>query len=302
MPASIDPLAWAVLSGMALATGITLVAVASARRTPQLADALRALDAAPGTSAGTHDPGEGIGWDSRLGRWAYTRAHLPVSEATWRRLQLSDRTIGDFLAEKLILAAGGIAAPQLAAAAGIVLGVRPGTIPIGASLALGALGYVWPTLRLRRGERATHDDARLAILTLFDLITLERLANQSAISSLHAAAELSDTLVFRRIRLAADRARLEQRAPWADLDALSGELDLPEISDLVDVLQLDEQGAALAGSLRARVRELRDAQLLREKLQAQRDSEAMTIWMVIPSLVLGALLIAPPLLRLLGSG
>ncbi len=302
MPTFTDPLAWAVLSGMALAAGITLAAAGWARRTPELAEALRALDAAPVASAGVHDPGEASGWDSRLGRWAYTRAHLPVSEATWRRLQLSDRTIGDFLAEKLVLAAGGVAAPQLAAAAGLLLGVRTGVVPIGASLALGALGYAWPTLRLRRGERTTHDDARLAILTLFDLVTLERLANQSAISSLHAAAELSDTLVFRRIRLAADRARLEQRAPWADLDALAVELDLPEISDLADVLQLDEQGAALAGSLRARVRELRDAHLLREKLQAQRDSEAMTIWMVIPSLVLGALLLAPPLLRLLGSG
>lgn len=302
MPTSIDLISYAVLSGMALAGGITLVVVGVARRTPRLTDALRALDGVPDTPAGVHDPGVDTGWDARLGRWAYTRAHLPVTEATWRRLQLSDRSIGDLLAEKIILAVGGLAAPQMAAGVLLLVGVRTGAVPLGASLALGALGYLWPGLRLRRGEQTTHHGARQATLTLFDLVTLERLANQSAVSSLHSAAQLSDTLVFRRIRLALDRARLEQRAPWTDLDALAEELDLPEISDLVDVLQLDDQGAALSGSLRARVRELRDAQLLREKLQAQRDSEAMTIWMVIPSLVLGALLIAPPLLRLLGSG
>ena len=302
MWASIDALTWAVLSGAALAAGITLLSVGLARRTPRLGDALRMLERAPATAVRAHDLGAGSSWDARLGRWAYTRAHLPVSEATWRRLQLSDRTVGDFLAEKIVLGFGGIVAPQVAAAALLVLGVRTGVLPAGVSLGLGALGYLWPSLRLRRGERASHQDARGSVLTLFDLITLERLANQSAISSLHRASQLSDALVFRRVRLAADRARLEQRAPWTDLDTLAAELDLPEISDLVDVLQLDEQGAALSGSLRARVRELRDAQLMREKLQAQRDSEAMTIWMVIPSLVLGALLIAPPLLRLMASG
>ena len=302
MPASLDLLPWAVLCGMAVATGCTLVVLGSAHRTPRLSDALRALDAAPAREEAGPDLGESADWDARLGRWAYTRAHLPVSEGTWRRLHLSGRTVGDFLAEKLILAVAGATAPQVAAAVASLLGVRLAVLPLGASLALGAAGYVWPTLRLRRGERTTHEHARHAMLTLFDLVTLERLANQSAIASLESAAQLSDTLIFRRIRQAADRSRLEQRAPWSDLHALADELAVPEISDLCDVLQLDEQGASLAGGLRARVRELRDADLMREKLRAQRAGESMTIWMVIPSLILGVLLIAPPLLKLGGSG
>ncbi|HEX2857912.1 MAG TPA: hypothetical protein VHO26_10635 [Propionibacteriaceae bacterium] len=302
MPASLDLLTWAVLSGMAAVAGLTLVVVGSARRTPRLSDALRALDAAPARQVGAPDLGGSDEWDARLGRWAYTHAHLPVSDRTWRRLQLSGRSVGEFLAEKLILAVAGAAAPQLAAAAASLLGVRLAMVPVGASLVLAAAGYLWPTLRLRRGEHETHEQARHAILTLFDLVTLERLANQSAIGALESAAGLSDALVFRRIREAADRARLEQRAPWSDLRALADELSLPEISDLCDVLQLDEQGAALAGSLRARVKELRGADLLREKTRAQRAAESMTVWMVIPSLVLGVLLIAPPLLKLGGTG
>ena len=299
---SVDLLARAVLGGAATTTGLMIVTVGSLRRTPQLADVLRVLDGVAATPTAAPDLGEGRDWDARMGRWAYTHAHLPVSEATWRRLQLSGRSVGDFLAEKLILCVAGAAAPQMAAGVALLLGVRLGMFPLAGSLLLAALGYAWPTLRLRQGERGTHEQARHAMLTLFDLVTLERLANQSAIASLAAAAQLSDTLVFRRIRQASDRARLEQRAPWSDLHALADELALPEISDLCDVLQLDEQGASLTGSLRARVKELRDADLMREKLQAQRTSESMTIWMVIPSLVLGILLIAPPLLKLTGSG
>jgi len=302
MSPSVDLLGWAVASGATVAGGCALVVLGVAPRAPRLSDALRALDAAPLAGAGPRDLGEGGGWDVRLGRWAYTRAHLPVSEATWRRLQLSGRSVGDFLAEKLILAAAGAAAPQLAAGVAALMGLRFAMLPIAVSVVLALLGYVWPNLRLRRAERTTHESARHAMLTLFDLVTLERLANQSAIASLESAAHLSDALVFRRIRQAADRARLEQRAPWSDLHALADELVLPELADLCDVLRLDEQGASLASGLRARVRELRDADLLREKLQAQRAGESMTIWMVVPSLVLGVLLIAPPLLKLMGSG
>ena len=50
--------------------------------------------------------------------------------------------------------------------------------------------------------------------------------------------------------------RLEQQAPYTELRRLADDLDLAELRDLSDVMQLDESGAALSGSLRARVREL----------------------------------------------
>ena len=66
-------------------------------------------------------------------------------------------------------------------------------------------------------------------------------------------------------------------------------------------MQLEEQGAGLAETLRARVRELRDAHLSAEKERAQAASESMTLWMTIPALLLGCALLAPALLKLVGS-
>ncbi len=103
-----------------------------------------------------------------------------------------------------------------------------------------------------------------------------------------------------RIRATLERARLEQQAPWSGLERLSRELDLPGLGELVEVLTLDEQGASLVATLRARATEMRNAHLSQEKLAAHRVSESMTVWMVVPVLVLGLILLTPPLLSLSG--
>ena len=68
------------------------------------------------------------------------------------------------------------------------------------------------------------------------------------------------------------------------------------------VLRLDDQGASLAQVLRARVADMRDAHLTREKVAAQRVSESMTVWMVVPVLVFGLVLLTPAMLTLAGVG
>ena len=78
-------------------------------------------------------------------------------------------------------------------------------------------------------------------------------------------------------------------------------MDLQPLRDVADVMRLDEQGAALGGALRARVRELRDSHLMSQKIEAQQVSESLTIWMVIPALVFGLILLTPPLLRMLSG-
>ena len=63
-------------------------------------------------------------------------------------------------------------------------------------------------------------------------------------------------------------------------------------------MTMDEHGAALAATLRARVKELRDAHLTRQKIAAQEVSERMTVFMVVPAMVFGLIFLVPPLLRL----
>jgi hypothetical protein len=138
-------------------------------------------------------------------------------------------------------------------------------------------------------------------LVFLDLVTLERLTNASATQALQNAAELSEVPLFVQIRTALERAQLEQQSPYAELRRLATQLRLPELADVADVMQLDETGASLAGALRARVAELRDAYLTREQTKAAAAAEGMTIYMTLPAVAFGLIFLVAALLRIVAG-
>ncbi len=285
-----------VLPGMILALGACLLVAAFRPRHPRLADAILALSAAPAAPGADEVADAG-----RMGRWWVRTRRVVASETLERQLRLKGRTLSVHYQHKLVGALVGAALPLVA---GLVLWIvtrQVTAVPLIVAVALAAAGFLVPDLRLRAASDEASDDATEALLTYFDLVTLERLANQSGTQALHGAAALSDVPVFAAIRGSLERARLEQRPPYADLKALGKELELPALADLADVMKLDESGASLAGALRARVKELRDAHLTAMKVAATATSERMTVWMVIPSLVFGLFFLVPPLLTIVGG-
>ncbi len=287
----------AVLPGALIALGLVICVMAFRPQHARLADALSALEVRP-AAATTTEP-EGL---DRAGAWWMRVRRVAVDPVRERQLLLSGRSVSTHYSLKVVGALVGLLLPMLVGALLWVLADAPPALPALLAPVGAVAGYLLPDVALRRAGRGISDDAGEALLTYFDLVTLERLANRSAIQSLHAAADLSDAPLFRSIRLVLERARLEQRAPYADLTRLSRELELPALADLVDVMRLDEAGASLARTLRARVRELRDAHLTQAKVAATQLSERMTVWMVLPSLVLGLFFLVPPLLTLATSG
>lgn len=261
---------------------------------PRLGDALDLLDGRlqrPVAQAGA----------DRLGSWLLNTVRRPISEQHQRLLRLSGRSIEHHYTLKALGAAAGLLAPLLVAALGswafdagfaVIALISPFTA---------LLGFFLPDLLLNAADHDITEDATEALLTYFDLVMLERLANQSGSQSLRAAASVSDITVFTLIRETLERARLEQRAPYADLRQLGRELGLPALNDIADVMSLDESGASLASALQARVSELRDAHLTNAKLAAAEISERMTFFMVVPALVFAGFFLVPPLLRLMAG-
>lgn len=287
-----------VLPGMLLALGLVLVLTAFQPQHARLGDALGLLATVTVAEEAVDTEVER---GERIGAWFLRRRPGLVSPGTARALQLRDRTVAAHVTVKVLAAAGGLLAPLVVGALlWVALGVDP-ALPMLLCLVGAVVGFIAPDLALRGADKAVTADATEALLTFFDLVTLERLANQSATQSLHAAASLSDVAVFRTIRGALDRARLQQRMPYSELKQVGRDLNLPALVDLADVMALDESGAALSGTLRARVRELRDAHLTEMKVAASAVSERMTVFMVIPSLVFGLLFLVPALLRLVQS-
>ncbi|MEN0071941.1 MAG: hypothetical protein AAGC63_13235 [Propionicimonas sp.] len=286
----------AALTGCLLAGGLFALALVRTQRQPRLADIFDLLD---GRHFEVPEPEAGLG---RVGAWARLHLGLAVADETQRRrLRMVGTSVDRHLAHKVVSGFVGLLVP---AVVGVLFGWLTGAVsPLPAlfSLVGGVVGFLLPDILLRRRDSAVTEDATEALLTFFDLVTLERLANRSGTQALRAAAAASEVTVFRAIGDALERTRLEQRAPYDELGRLGRELELPALVDVADVMRLDEAGASLSTALRARVKELRDAHLTRTKLRAAETSERMGVLMVLPTLLFGLLFLVPPLLRLLSS-
>ncbi len=285
-------------AGALMAAGVVALVLALAPTAPDLQAALaRAGGGAPPRNRG-RDPGPLTSRSDRLGAAVYRRSPVPMSEASRRALRLQNTSIASFYADKAVL---GIVGALLPAVAGGALGLITGsfsTWPAVLSLLGAVIGFFVPDLLLRRATVAVRAGAMEALLLYLELVTLERLTNASAPQALANAAQLSETPLFVQIRLALDRARLEQQAPYAELRRLAAQLDLPELGDVADVMQLDETGAALSGTLRARVRELRDGHLTAEQILASAEAEGMTIYMTLPALIFGLIFLVAAMLKI----
>lgn len=290
-----NPILIATLAGSVGAFGIwAILRGAVAPVDPRLGDALDLLDGRlirPIPQSGS----------DKLGAWLRLRLHRPVSDRVARLLRLTGRSVEHHDTIKVLAAAVGLLIPLLMAAVlSWGLGVGFASVAVLAPFT-GLLGFLLPDLLLTSAEQDITEDATEALLTYFDLVMLERLANQSGAQALRSAASVSDITIFAMIRETLERARLEQRAPYDDLRVLSRELDLPALTDIADVMNLDESGASLASALQARVSELRDAHLTNAKLAASQISERMTFFMVVPALVFAGFFLVPPMLRLLAG-
>lgn len=287
------------LAGMLTLGGIVTLVAAALPAPPRLQPA---LDRILGEQTGS-EPDQILIADGsrseRLGVLLYRRSPIPLSARQRKLLRLQNKSIAEFYADKIVMAMVGAILPALIGFAWVWMTGRPSWWPAGLALAGLVLGFWIPDLLLRRSAKASQSRAVESLLVFIDLVTLERLANASAAEALQSAASLSDVPLFVQIRTALERARLEQQSPYGELRRLAEELDLPELRDVTDIMQLDESGAALSGTLRARVKELRNAHLTREQVAAGAAAEGMTIYMTIPALIFGMIFLGAAMLTLL---
>lgn len=283
------------LAGVLVAVGFVSLVVGFLPATPH-------LEAALGRVSGTHrgprveppDAGLVITRSERVGAALYRNSPLPLSARQQQDLKLQDKSIAEFYSDKAVMAVIGAVLPTLLA---LTLG-QHAAVPAAAAVVGAVVGFFVPDLLLRQATRGVRSGAVEALLVYIDLVTLERLANASATQALQNAAQLSQVPVFAQIRVALERAQLEQHSPYGELRQLAEELALPELTDIADVMQLDETGASLSGALRARVRELRDAHLSQEQKDASATAEGMTLYMTLPAMVFGLIFLAPPLMQI----
>jgi tight adherence protein C len=287
------------LAGILLAAGLVCLVAAVVPAVPRLDAALERVGAeGPTVRAALPEVGTVTKPSERLGALLYRISPVPLSDRQRRALRLQDKPIAEFYADKAVMMIIGAVLPGLAAFVWSLSGASIGSWPALLSLAGAVIGFFVPDLLLRREAETARSSAVEALLVYIDLVTLERLANASATQALHSAAQLSDGPLFLQIRTALERARLEQQPPYEELRRVADQLQLPELADVADVMQLDETGAALSGTLRARVRELRDAHLTSEQTKASAAAEGMTIYMTLPALIFSLIFLVAAMLKI----
>jgi type II secretion system F domain protein len=285
------------VAGMVVGAGVLLIIMGTLRSPIRLADAFAALEGSVSETQETRSDNRGL---EALGDWLHATHKLPLTHNQQRLLLLSGRSVADFFAEKLVLATTGLLLPAIWFVIQTVLGNPTTPVPLLLGPVLGIGGYFLADLRLARTSRRVSRSTSEAVHTFFDLVALERLANASATQAVTQAATISGAPLFRRMTTGLERCRLEQTTPWRELHRIAEEWDVPELSDFADIMRLEEQGAALAETLQARVRELREGHLAQQRSRAQEDTESLTIWMTLPALFLGLGFIIPPLFTLIG--
>lgn len=285
----------------ALVGAAVLLAVAAFRPAPapDLASALEHLSG--DSSAVMPEPSEDS-FIGRVGRRFITTTGIKTGSARRTMLQMRGYTPSRLYGEQLLSALVLAVMPWVFMALFQALGLAGFSVPLPAllTLVLGVAGWFYPLWGIRRQTGSTTDDAHEALLVYIDLVVLERLANETAVDALTHAAFSSDNSLFLQIQKVLNRAALENVDPWKGLENLAEDINLPELNDVVAIARLQEQGASLAASFRARVAELRNAYLLRMQNEAQKVTSRMDVAKTLPTLAVIIVMAAAPMLSLLG--
>ncbi|MDR2931057.1 MAG: hypothetical protein LBV06_09180 [Propionibacteriaceae bacterium] len=238
----------AVLVGGLIGGGIWAII---ARLTPvhaDLAQSLRMLTA-------VHDHGEVSppehGWRA-IGAWGLQRLPAAIRPLPTADLALLDRSATGFLATKMAYGLVGLFLPGLLTGVDVAIGSPiPLVIPAVGALVGTVIGFVLPDFQLRTAAVEARREWVRGLACFVDLVALERACGSGSTQALSVAAEVSDSVVFRRLQERLDHCRWSGQAAWDGLQDLAQELDLPDLSDVADIIRLSgTEGAGVYRTLR----------------------------------------------------
>ena len=297
----------ALLSGALVGLGLSLLVWRIKPAQVDLATALDRLSPDRSLAGRVTDESQRAGeGDSRdkLGRWAMRALPLDsLGAPPYRELALMRIPVHRFYGEKVLFALLGLLLPilLLGVLGNFGFGLPWIFTPVGC-LVGGALMFFLPDYNVKDDAAAARTEFGRALASYIDLVALERNSGSGPRQAMEIAANVGDSWVFRRLAEELSRSRWSGLPPWDALRKLSDELGLPELADLADIMRLSgEEGAQVYQTLRSRSQSMRTADLNAALAEANATGERMSIPMSALGLIFMAILVAPALLRVIGS-
>lgn len=286
------------LGGALLTAGLLGALVYLLPWRPDPSDAIGRISAAPAGSTPI------AGDRHRLGQWALRRLPSGWNRVPASDLAVVDRTPASLLTEKALAAVFGLIAGPLASWAVLAWGigiVPPVAVPVAASLLAAVALWFLPDLELGRQANAARESLGRAVGAYLELVAMERQAGSGPRQAMQIAAGIGDTTLFRHLRRELDRTGWNGQPPWDALEAVATQLGLPVLSDMADTIRLGgEEGAQIAGPLRARATALRTQARTGAQARANATAERLTLPGLVVGMVFTLILIGPSLAALLG--
>ncbi len=179
--------------------------------------------------------------------------------------------------------AGMLAVPVLAALAGAAGVPIPVAIPVWTTLLGMFAGGSIPILDLFARTRARRDLAGRALSSYIDLVVLCLAGGMGIEGALHAAAQVGDNWLQRRLRFALGTARGAGAQPWHHIRLLGEEIGVPALVELSVIIGLSgSEGARIRATLSAKAAAMRKRELAEAEMRANRATERLFL----PSMLL----------------
>jgi tight adherence protein C len=196
-----------------------------------------------------------------------------------RDLAMMNRTVGSYLAAKVVYGIGLLLLAPILWSAARVAGVPlPAAAPALGALVFGLFGFFLPDLALRSEADERRNEFRRVVGIFLDLVAMNLAGGRGLPEALLTASTISEHWALIRIRQALANARLFGTTPWAALGNLGTDIGVDELRDLSAALALAaDDGAKIRQSLSARAATLRRRELADVEGEAGESSQSMLV-------------------------
>jgi tight adherence protein C len=211
--------------------------------------------------------------------WTDTDAGRRMLRNTESDLRLCDMTAGEYLAQRVLCSAIAVLwapfAVLLMAGVGVEL---PIVVPVWFSLILAPAGFFYPAISLRSKAKNRRRAFRHAFSSFLDIVSVSLAGGKGVEGALNDGANAGEAWVFERLRATLLEARLLGVTPWAGLERLGLDLDIPEVQELAASAALaGAEGARVRASISAKAKALRQHGLSDVEASAQSANERMSL-------------------------
>ena len=222
--------------------------------------------------------------DTRMRKLA-DRLEVLAADRGWqlgrvrKDLAIMNRTVGSYLAQKVVFGLGLLLLAPVAWSALRLAGVPlPPAIPAVAAGVFGLFGFFVPDLGLRSEAENRRTEFRRVVGIFLDLVAMNLAGGRGLPEALLTASTISEHWALVRIRQALANARLFGTTPWAALGALGVDIGVEELRDLAAALVLAaDDGAKIRTSLSARAATLRRREMSDVEGEAGESSQSMLV-------------------------